>query len=186
MIRMDSMAETPSRRGARSQGGGGCARPGAMSAWLRRIEPWARPAVQAWARLRRGATLGVRAAVTDAEGRVLLIEHTYIPGWHLPGGGVDRGETPEQAVARELVEEAGVEPTGRPALVSAHDNGRGFPGDYVLLYRVTAWRPVPATSRGEIAQARFFARDALPYGVTAATRRRLDEMFGDAEPDSLW
>ena len=157
-----------------------------MSAWLRRVEPWARPAVQAWARLRRGTTLGVRAVVADADGRVLLIEHTYIPGWHLPGGGVDRGETPEQAIARELVEEAGVRPAGRPKLVSAHDNGRSFRGDYVLLYRVDRWRAVPATSRGEIVQARFFARDALPETVTRATRRRLDEVFGGAEADPLW
>ena len=153
---------------------------------LRRLERWTRPAVQAWARLRRGATLGVRALVTDEHGRVLLIEHTYLAGWHLPGGGVDRGEVPEQAAARELVEEAGVEPTARPRLLSVHDNSRSFPGDYVLLYRVDAWRPVPATSRGEIREARFFPLDALPDDATRATRQRLNEVFEGAEPDPLW
>ena len=154
--------------------------------WLRRIEPWARPAVQAWARLTRGMTLGVRAVVTDAAGRVLLIEHSYVPGWHLPGGGVDRGETPEQAIARELVEEAGVRPTDRPRLLSVHDNRKSFPGDHVLLYRVERWRPVPATARGEIVDARFFPPDALPPDVTRATRARLDEVFGGGQPDPLW
>jgi 8-oxo-dGTP pyrophosphatase MutT (NUDIX family) len=157
-----------------------------MSGWKQRVEPYARPAIRAWARLRRGMTLGVRGVVTDAQGRVLLIEHTYTPGWYLPGGGVDRGETPEQAVARELVEEAGVRPTQRPRLVSVHDNSRVFPSDYVLLYRIDGWRPVEATSRGEIAEVRFFARDDLPEGLSRGTRRRLDEVFGGLASDPYW
>jgi hypothetical protein len=42
-------------------------------------------AAQAWFRLRRPLTLGVRAAVFDGEGRIALVRHTYTPGWHLPG-----------------------------------------------------------------------------------------------------
>lgn len=157
-----------------------------MANWKRRIEPWARPGLQAWGRLRRGLTLGVRIVVTDAEAQVLLIEHTYVPGWHLPGGGVDRGETAEAAAARELVEEAGVKLTERPRLVSVHDNGRSYPGDHVLLYRAGAWVPCPATSRGEIAEARFFPLDSLPEGVTRATRQRLLEVFDGADSLAIW
>ena len=52
---------------------------------------------------------GAYAVATDPAGRILLtrIAPRY-PGaglWHLPGGGTDHGETPQQAVARELVEE---------------------------------------------------------------------------------
>ena len=131
-------------------------------------------------------TLGVRGVVTDAEGRVLLIEHTYVPGWHLPGGGVDRGESAEAAIARELVEEAGVRPVGRPRLVSFHDNGAVFRGDHILLYRVTEWEPATATSHGEIHRVAFFPRRELPEGVTPGTRRRLAEVFGGAAPDPRW
>ena len=157
-----------------------------MSTWKRRVEPWTRPLVRTWARTARGMTLGVRGLVTDADGRVLLIEHTYVSGWHLPGGGVDRGESTEAALVRELVEEAGVRAIGRPRLVSIHDNGAKFPGDHVLLYRVTEWEPVEATSRVEIRQVAFFPRRELPEGVTPGTRRRIAEVFGGAASDPRW
>ena len=41
----------------------------------------------------RGMTLGVRAACFDNEGRVFLVKHSYVPGWHMPGGGMERWET---------------------------------------------------------------------------------------------
>jgi 8-oxo-dGTP pyrophosphatase MutT (NUDIX family) len=154
--------------------------------WRRRIEPFARPFFQAYSRMSRGATLGVRGLVLDGEGRVLLVEHTYIHGWHMPGGGVERGETTEQAMAKELREEAGVEIIGRPRLLSIHDNGRHFPGDHVLLYRVDHWRPVPSTQRGEISRIGFFAPDDLPEGTTRATRARIKEALEGVEADLMW
>ena len=42
-------------------------------------------------RFSRGATLGARAMVIDGAGRIFLIKHSYIDGWHLPGGGVETG-----------------------------------------------------------------------------------------------
>ncbi len=154
--------------------------------WRRRLEPISTPVFRAIARTTRAMTLGVRGLVTDAEGRVLLIEHTYIPGWYMPGGGVERGETAEHALHRELIEEAGVEPTERMTLASVHDNGAKFPGDHVLIYRVGAWREVPATARGEIHARGWFAPDALPPETTPSTRRRVAEMLGGESPDPLW
>jgi len=154
--------------------------------WRRRLEPIARPFIRLHARLRRGLTLGVRGVVVDAEGRVLLVEHTYAPGWHLPGGGVERGETAVQALGRELEEEAGVQPIAAPRLISIHSNHRSYPGDHVLLYLVAAWTSCPATSRGEIHQVGWFAPDGLPVGATRGTRARLAEIFGGQCSNPDW
>ena len=154
--------------------------------WRRRVEPYIRPLFQSVSRARRGMTLGVRAVVTNEAGEVLLIEHTYVHGWYLPGGGVERGETAEEALARELVEEAGVRVTGRPRLVSFHSNHVKFPGDHVLIYRVDNWEACEATSRGEIHALAWFSAAALPPDITRATRRRIAEALGGAEPHPHW
>ncbi len=154
--------------------------------WLMRIEPLVRPLFRVYARATRGLTLGVRGLVVDDEGRVLLIEHTYVPGWHLPGGGVERGETAHAALARELVEEAGVEMIGPARLVSVHDNHARFRGDHVLLYRIGDWRAVAATSRGEIARIGWFAPGDLPPETTGPTRQRIAEALDGADTDLRW
>ena len=154
--------------------------------WLRRIEPILRPAFQTFTRLTKGKTLGVRGLAVDAEGRVLLIEHTYIKGWYMPGGGVDRGEDAETALKREMLEEAGIEVIGRPTLLSIHDNRRIFPEDHVLIYRIDHWRQGEPTQKGEILDRGFFAPDDLPPETTRATRNRIKEALEGAETDLLW
>jgi len=153
---------------------------------LRRIEPFARPFLHAYARITRGLTLGVRGLVTDAEGRVLLVTHTYMPGWYMPGGGVELGETAEEALAREMVEEAAVRLTERPKLISIHFNHARHRGDHVLIYRAGAWETCEATSRGEIAEIGWFAPDALPADVTPSTRRRLEEALRGDDTNPVW
>ena len=154
--------------------------------WRRRVEPILRPLIFAWFKLSRGLTLGVRGIVRDAEGRVLLIEHTYTHGWFLPGGGVERGESAEQSLARELVEEVGVRLTGRARLVSIHSNDTYHKGDHVLVYLAESWEPCPPTQKGEIHQIGWFALDALPDTLKPGHRRRLAEVFGEADVDVLW
>jgi len=154
--------------------------------WRRRIEPFTRPLVYAFFRMARGLTLGVRAVVLDEAGKVLLIQHTYIKGWYLPGGGVERGETAETAVIRELQEEAGVRALSRPRLVSAHSNEVLHPGDHVLVYRVETWEPCASDAEGEIHAVGWFDPNDLPEETTKATRRRIAEALGDAEPDVMW
>lgn len=154
--------------------------------WLRRIEPTLRPLIHMAFRLKRGLTLGVRGVVTDAEGRVLMVQHTYMHGWYLPGGGVERRETTQQALFRELREEAGVRVTGSVRLVSIHSNEPHHKGDHVLVYRVESWEPCAASAQGEIHEVGWFAPDALPDDVTPGNRRRIAELFQGAERDPMW
>ena len=137
---------------------------------------------------RRGVTLGVRAAVFDGEGRVFLVKHSYMPGWYLPGGGVDRGETMRQALDRELMEEGGIRLSASATLFGLYLNRQVAPRDHVALYVCRDWsQPVPPkVPNMEIVDCGFFAPDALPEGVTAGTRRRLAEIAGGQAPSSEW
>lgn len=153
---------------------------------LRRLYRLALPAYRVAMRQVRGLTVGVRVMVFDDRGRVLLIEHSYTPGWHMPGGGVERGESAETAAARELEEEAGVRPDGRMTLVSIHDNARLFRGDHILLYRLDRWTPTPPTARGEILRRDWFDPHELPEGTTAGTRRRIAQVLDGTPPDLFW
>lgn len=157
-----------------------------MTTWRTRIEPFTRPLFFAHARASRGMTLGVRGVAADGEGRVLLVKHTYLHGWWLPGGGVERGQTAEEAVIREMREEAGVIVGGRPILLSVHSNERHFRGDHVLVYRIDRFTLTDRTSRGEIADIGWFDPRALPEDTHRATRDRLAEVFGGADRATSW
>jgi 8-oxo-dGTP pyrophosphatase MutT (NUDIX family) len=143
---------------------------------------------QMWFRVARPMTLGVRGLVINDQGEVLLIRHTYTPGWYLPGGGVERGEPAIEALRRELVEEAGVALTQAPDLIGIFSNHPNFRNDHVLLYRIspTIWEACEATSVGEIAEVGWFNPEALPEGTTAGTRRRVREWANDLPLPPLW
>lgn len=137
---------------------------------------------------RRPMTLGARGLVHDrAAGTVFLIRHTYVPGWQLPGGGVEAGETMEEALARELSEEGNIEVTAPPVLRSLHFNARSSRRDHVGFYLVETFRQTaPRLPDREIAEARFFALDALPAETTPATLRRIREVFSGAAVSRYW
>jgi 8-oxo-dGTP pyrophosphatase MutT (NUDIX family) len=152
----------------------------------RLMSPFARLAHLYW-RFSRGLTLGVRAVVIDGDGRVLLVKHRYTPGWHLPGGGVEPGETLLEALTRELGEECGIEPLAPPALHGILYHPAFSRRDHVALFVVRAFRRTGAQPRRlEISDHGFFPPDALPEDTTAGTNMRIAEVLTGAPPPERW
>ncbi|NWH07740.1 MAG: NUDIX domain-containing protein [Alphaproteobacteria bacterium] len=130
-------------------------------------------------------TLGVRAAIFDTRGHVLLVRHSYRPGWYMPGGGVDRRETIRDALFREIWEEVGVVPQDEPQLVGVYTNLIEHKSDHVALYAVRQFTIQPQPNI-EIAESGFFDPEALPGDVSPGTKRRLDEIAGRAPVAPIW
>ncbi len=129
----------------------------------------------------RGMTMGVRAACFDPSGRVFLVRHSYVPGWHMPGGGIERRETSHEALVKELREEGNLRIVGEPQLFQVYLNMSASRRDHVVFYRADVEQTAPRQPDMEIVESGFFALDALPEGTTEATKRRLRELSG-AEP----
>jgi 8-oxo-dGTP pyrophosphatase MutT (NUDIX family) len=155
---------------------------------LRRgFEPMLRRFFHLYWRFARGMTLGVRGVVLDGDNRVFLVKHSYVAGWHLPGGGVEVGETFRIALERELMEEGRIEIAGEPALHGVFLNSHVSPRDHVAVYVVKNFRQdrLPEPNR-EIIACGFFAADALPPETTEGTRLRIAEVLGNAAPILTW
>src|SRR5215470_3783101 len=154
---------------------------------VRAAEPMLRRLLHFHWRFSRGLTLGVRAVVIDAGGKVFLVRHSYVAGWHLPGGGVETGETLVQALARELNEEASIEVVGAPQLHGMFYNPVDSPRDHVAVFVVRVFRQEPvARPNVEIVERGFFSLDALPAETTPGTRRRLAEVLEGAPLAVKW
>jgi ADP-ribose pyrophosphatase YjhB (NUDIX family) len=152
-----------------------------------RSEPALRRLFHLYWRFARGMTLGVRAVVLDAENRVFLVKHSYISGWHLPGGGVETGETFREALQRELVEEGRIELVGEPALFGVYLNSHISRCDHVAVFLVRQFRQdrLPEPNR-EIVDCGFFETQALPAETTAGTRLRISEVLENRLPIRTW
>ena len=138
-----------------------------MQGLRRSLEPALRRLFHLYWRFARGMTLGVRAVVLDGENRVFLVKHSYVSGWHLPGGGVETGETLREALTRELMEEGKIELVGDPALFGVYLNSHVSRRDHVALYLVRHFSQerLPEPNR-EIVECGFFEMRALPAETT--------------------
>ncbi len=151
------------------------------------FESLIRPTLHVWWRFSRGLTLGVRAMVVDPARGVFLVKHSYVAGWHLPGGGVETGESMLQALARELREEGNLEWAAPPRLHALYFNERVSRRDHVALFVVERYRALgePVRNR-EIVDHGFFDPAALPQDTTESTRARIDEVLRGTEISERW
>jgi 8-oxo-dGTP pyrophosphatase MutT (NUDIX family) len=153
----------------------------------KRFEPLLRRIFHVYWRLVRGMTLGVRAVVLDGDNKVFLVKHSYVSGWHLPGGGVEVGESFVEALRRELREEGRIELNGEPTLHGLFFNSHVSPRDHVAVYLIREFSQdrLPAPNR-EIVACGFFDAAALPPETTAGTRRRIAEVLENETPIPTW
>ena len=159
----------------------------ALDGLRRSLEPAIRRVFHVYWRFARGMTLGVRAIVIDPQDRVFLVKHSYVSGWHLPGGGVEPGETVLEALDRELMEEGGIAPLDAPLLHGVFFNSRISRRDHVVVFIIRAFRQDGGPRhRAEIIDYGFYALDALPPDTTRGTRARLAELFTRAAISPRW
>ena len=153
----------------------------------RMFEPALRRVLHLYWRFARGMTLGVRGVVLDGDNRVFLVKHSYVSGWHLPGGGVEAGETFRDALKRELMEEGRVELLGEPDLHGVFFNSHVSRRDHVAVYVIRRFRQdrLPEPNR-EIVACGFFNADALPPDTTEGTRLRIAEALKNREKTATW
>lgn len=120
-------------------------------------EPW----------LRASPAIGVDAAVFNAGGEILLVQRQDNARWAMPGGLAEIGQTPAEAVLRELWEEAGLR--GRATRLLGVFDGRCWASrskvhlvHFVFLVECSELSPVHGV---EMVDARFFMPDALPQAM---------------------
>lgn len=136
--------------------------------------------------MRRFMSLGSRAAVIDGE-NILLVNHTYVKGWQLPGGGVERGQTFESTMRNELLEETGFEAGKEVELHGVFLNNLISKRDHVALYLVRDFTKVHEFKpNGEIAQISWFKFDQLPQNMAPGARERIGEIFEGKEKSQYW
>jgi 8-oxo-dGTP pyrophosphatase MutT (NUDIX family) len=141
--------------------------------------------MQWFARLVGKRSLGVRAIVVDAANKVLLVKHTYHPGWYLPGGGIKRRETPEAAIIREVHEEAGIQVVNKPTLWGIYLCRGQIVEGFSIVYLINDFTCFTQSSL-EIEAMGWFEFNQLPEGTTLATKTRLAEFFTGTPQSSLW
>ena len=138
----------------------------------RALLPLAHRVRHGWRKLRRTPIAGVSVVVTNLQGDVLLLRHSYGPKvWALPGGGLKRGEDPEACARREVQEELGLELGAVKPVGTLEEVLSGAPHTAHLFHGTCNARPRP--DGREVIEARFFPSHSLPEPLGSVTRRRI-------------
>jgi ADP-ribose pyrophosphatase YjhB (NUDIX family) len=120
----------------------------------------------------RPVVTGVRIMLIQ-NGEVLLVRHTYLEGWYMPGGGVKRGESMDETARRESREEVGAE-LGTIHLLGVYSNFQERKSDHNVVFVCTDFKASLKHDR-EIAEVRFFPITSLPADTAQGHRRRIEE-----------
>lgn len=133
----------------------------------------------------RPTALGATVVAEDEQGRVLLVRHSYMRGWALPGGGVGRNEPPESAAVRELREEVGLLDCGPAEFLGLYTRKVAWFSNVIALYRVRNAR-INFRPNLEVREAAFYNPLSPPPDTQPGTLRRLAELAGQTPRSPYW
>ena len=135
----------------------------ALGPWAWRLAHFVR--VVLW-KIFRPTRTGAMVIVINPAGAVLLVENSYLPGrWQLPGGGVDRGETPAQSACRELLEETALQVDESQLVPCEIYTGQQWGATVTVhVYKVQVGPAAGAAKADgvEILRTQWFALEQLP------------------------
>lgn len=117
---------------------------------------------------------GVRLIIVD-ERRVLLVSHWYAPfAWTLPGGGVNKNETPEEAAMREGREETGLTINSIAGEIGTYTGTLGKADRVTFFYTGDFAGDLAMRPNLEIMARSWFDLDSLPDDLSPGNRRRIE------------
>lgn len=139
----------------------------------RALLPFAFNARHRWRRWRKVKLAGCCVVISNLSGGVLLLRHSYGPKvWALPGGGIERGEDPENAARREVQEELGMTLGAMQSIGVVEEEVSGSQHTAHLFAAICDARPRP--DKREVVEARFFPPHSLPEPLGRITRARIE------------
>lgn len=132
---------------------------------------------------RKLMAITVRAVIQDAAGRVLFVRRRDNGRWVMPAGSMELDETIEDALRREVWEEAGLTATAL-TLIAVYSHPRysavtayGDPYQFVsFVFRVDSWEGDMVPDTDETTDAQFFAPDALPDNMPDLYRETIEDV----------
>lgn len=133
------------------------------------------------------STVGVRILAINDKQEILLVKHTYIDGWHFPGGGVHHQEPLFAAAMREFEEETGYIATKRPDIFHTYVHNICGVTDYPVLFVLKHFKKKQNGKCSlEIETCQWFSLDAMPKDITTSTKQCLEEFFQQVPVRDAW
>lgn len=127
--------------------------------------------------MRPSFTIGVFAIITDSENRVLVCQRHDYDLWNLPGGGMEQGESPWEAIKREVKEEIGVE-VAVHRLVGIYS--KPDKNEIVFVFTCSISNGTPSLS-DEVKEINYFTLEELPKNTVPKQVERIKDYLNQVE-----